>query len=101
MGHSVGWFEGDALHVETDHFIAEPWAIFWGVDSSEQLSLYERYWLSDGGMRLNVEVTITDPVMLTEPVTRTHQWGKVADRELIKAECSMENANFFLTAGYD
>lgn len=101
LGHSVGRFEDGELHVETGNFIADDWAIYWGLDSSEQLSLYERYWLSDDGMRLNVEFTISDPVMLTEPVTLTHQWGKVADRDLIKAECSMENANFFLTAGYE
>ena len=101
LGHSTGWFEGDVLHVRTGNFIAEAWAIYWGLDSSEQMSLYERYWLADGGMRLNVEFTVTDPEMLTEPVTITHQWGKISERDLIKAECSTDNANFFLTAGYE
>jgi hypothetical protein len=101
FGHSIGWFEGDDLHVRTDDFVPEEWAIFWGVDSSDQLELYERYWLSDGGMRMNVEMTITDPVMLTEPFTVTHQWKKIADSTITHAECSVENANFFLTAGYN
>ncbi len=101
FGHSVGWFEGDELHVTTDNFVAEDWALFWGIDSSDQLSMVERYWLSENGMRLNVEFTITDPVMLTEPVTLTHQWKKITDSPIAHAECSLENANFFITAGYN
>jgi len=101
FGHSVGWFEGDELHVETDNFVGEDWALFWGIDSSDQLSMVERYWLSEKGMRLNVEFTITDPVMLTEPVTLTHQWKKITDSKIAHAECSLENANFFITAGYN
>jgi hypothetical protein len=61
----------------------------------------ERYWLSEGGLRLNVEFTITDPVMLREPVTLTHQWKKIPDSPIAHAECSLENANFFITAGYN
>ena len=39
--------------------------------------------------------------MLTRPVTLSHQWRKIADSEIAHAECSLENANFFLTAGYN
>lgn len=101
FGHSVGTFDGEVLHVRTDNFVGEEWALFWGIDSSDQLSLEERYWLSDNGMRLNVEFTITDPVMLKEPVTLTHQWKKIPDSPIAHAECSLENANFFITAGYN
>jgi hypothetical protein len=65
------------------------------------LLLEERYWLSDGGMRLNVEMTITDPAMLTETITVMHQWKKLVDSDIVHAECSLENANFFITAGYN
>jgi hypothetical protein len=101
FGHSTGWFEGDELHVQTSNFVAEDWALFWGIDSSDQLSMIERYWLSADGRRLNVEFTITDPVMLREPVTLLHQWKKVTDSPIAHAECSLENANFFITAGYN
>ena len=101
FGHSVGRFDGDELHVTTNNFIAEDWALFWGIDSSDQLSMVERYWLSGDGMRLNVEFTISDPEMLTEPVTLTHQWKKIVDSPIAHAECSLENANFFITAGYN
>lgn len=101
FGHSVGWFDDEELHVRTTNFVGEEWALFWGIDSSDQLSMEERYWLSEGGLRLNVEFTITDPVMLREPVTLTHQWKKIPDSPIAHAECSLENANFFITAGYN
>jgi hypothetical protein len=100
-GHSVAWFEGDELVVETTNFVADRWGNYMGVDSSEQKHLLERFWLSDDGMRLNVEMTISDPVYLTESVTMTHQWGKVPDRDVAFAECSLENANFYISAGYE
>ena len=101
FGHSIGWFEKGELHVATKGFVGELWGLFWGLDSSDQLSLFERYWLSEGGQRLNLEMTIEDPAMLTRPVTLTHQWRKIADSEISHAECSLENANFFLRAGYN
>ena len=100
FGHSVGRFEGDELIVETDNFVAETWGMYTGIDSSAEKSLVERYWLSDGGMRLNVEFTVTDPIALTEPYTYTHQWKRVPDRDLAKAECSLENAWLYKTADY-
>ena len=100
-GHSVGWFEDDVLVVETSDFLADGWGTFIGVDSSEQKHLVERFWLSDDGMILNMEMTVTDPVYLTEPVTRMHHWNKVEDRDLLSAECSMEAAWFYITEGYE
>jgi len=99
-GHSVGRFEGDEFHIYTDNFSDETWGMYTGIDSTAQKTLKERYWLSEGGMRLNVEFTVEDPGVLTEPYTATHQWKRVPDRELIKAECSVETAWLYKTAGY-
>lgn len=100
FGHSTGRFEGDELIVETTHLTGGTWGLYRGIDSSPGVTIRERYWLSEGGSRLNVELTFSDPEMLTEPVTITHQWGKLADRDLIRAECSLEQALFYETAGY-
>ena len=99
-GHSIGWFEGEELHVYTDNFVDETWGMYTGIDSTAQKTLEERYWLSHEGMRLNVEFTVTDPGVLTSPHTATHQWKRVPDRDLIKAECSVEVAWLYKTAGY-
>lgn len=100
-GHSTGHFEGDVLVVETSNFSANRWGLRIGVDSSEQKHLVERYWLSDDGMMLHLQFTVTDPEYLTRPMTMSHQWGKVAPTELMQVECSAESANYFITAGYD
>ena len=98
FGHSVGRFEGDELIIETDNFLDEPWGMYTGIDSTAQKRLVERYWLSEGGKRLNVEFTVTDPGVLTAPYTYRHQWKRVPDRELVKAECSLENAWLYKTS---
>ncbi len=99
-GHSVGRFEGNQLIIETDNFIDEVWGMYTGIDSTAQKTLKERYWLSEGGMRLNVELTVNDPGTLTAAYTTTHQWKRVPDRPLVKAECSVETAWLYKTAGY-
>jgi len=100
-GHSIGYFDGDELVIETDNFVAETWGLAMGIDSSAQKKLVERYSLGPDGKRLNVTVTVIDPEMLTRPHTFSHQWTKINDRPLIKAPCSLENAQAYLTAGYD
>jgi len=101
LGHSVGWFEGNALVVETTNFIADTWGTHTGIDSSEQKHLVERFTLSDDGLYLHAEITVTDPVYLAVPVTFTHRWTKLADREVIQAPCTMEAARLYLEAGYE
>jgi hypothetical protein len=85
IGHSVGWFEDETLVIETSNFVADKWGIHTGIDSSKQKHLVERYTMSNGGMNLDVEITVTDPVYLAEPVTFTHHWRKIGDREIIQA----------------
>ncbi len=99
-GHSIGRFDGGELNISTDNFTAEVWGMYTGIDSTAQKTLQERYWLSDDGVRLNVEFTVADPGVLTEPFTTTHQWKRVPDRALVKAECSVETAWMYKTAGY-
>jgi len=73
-GHSAGWFEGDELVVETTNFVVDKWGSHTGIDSSVQKHLIERYSLSNNGMKLNVVMTVTDPVYLAEPVTFSRHW---------------------------
>ena len=100
-GFSTGRFDGDVLVVETANFEADRWGTQIGLDSSNRKRLVERYWLVDDGMALHGEFTITDPEYLAEPLVIEHSWAKVADRPTLQAECSMEAAWFYITAGYD
>jgi len=100
VGHSVGWFEGDVLVVETSNFLADRWGSHTGVDSSDQKHLMERYSLTDGGLGLMAEITLTDPVYLTEPVTFNHYWKKLGDRGLVEAPCTLESSQLWLEGGF-
>ena len=71
-GHSIGWMDGDALVVDTAGFRAAKWGIGDGLDSSEQKHVTERYVLKDEGRIMEVTYTVTDPVYLAEPFSRTH-----------------------------
>lgn len=99
LGHSVARFEDGELVVETNNFIADKWGSHTGIDSSEQKQLVERFSLSDDGLFLLAEITVTDPVYLTEPVTFIHRWKKLADRDVIQAPCTMESARLYLEGG--
>lgn len=98
-GHSIGRFEGDELVVETSNFVADRWGLHTGVDSSDQKHLLERFSLSDDGLALGIQMTVTDPVYLAEPVTIDYFMAKIADRELVDVECTLENARLYLEAG--
>lgn len=98
-GHSVGWFEGKTLVVESTNFVADRWGLHTGVDSSEQKHLLERYTLSDDGLALEIQMIVTDPVYLTEAVTIDYFMAKIADRQLVEVECTLENARLYLEAG--
>ena len=69
LGHSIGWFEGDTLVVDTAYFAPAQWGIGSGVSSSDQKHLVERLTLTEEGRRLEIQYTIEDPVYLTEPLS--------------------------------
>jgi hypothetical protein len=100
LGHSVGWFEGDELVVETANFIADRWGTHTGVDSSEHKHLLERFRLSNGGLSIDVEITVTDPIYLSAPVTFDYHLTKLPDRELVQVPCTRDSARLFLEGGY-
>jgi hypothetical protein len=99
-GHSVGWFEGEQFVVETSNFIADSWGIHTGVDSSEQKHLLERFSLINDGLGLMAEITVTDPMYLTEPKTFNHYWKKLPDRELVQAPCTLESSRLWIEGGF-
>lgn len=99
LGHSVGRIDNGVLIVDTDNFTEDVWGSHTGINSSEQKRLLETYSLSDDGLFLTAEITITDPVYLAEPTTFTHRWRKLADRDVVQAPCTMEAAKLYLQGG--
>jgi hypothetical protein len=89
-GHSSGRWEGDTLVVETTHLIEQ-------VDQryahSDQAHIVERYRMTksaSSGRVLIAEMTMTDPVFYTQPVTAEKRWSEVPNGHLLPYECAEE-----------
>lgn len=62
-GESIGHWEGDTLVVETRHFAGHHHWIRDGIPATENLTIVERFSLSDDREQLNIEYTMTDPTV--------------------------------------
>jgi hypothetical protein len=86
MGYSVGRWEGDALVVDSFGFNDRTWLNPRGVPHTEALRIRERYRRRDLG-HMQVEVTFTDPGVLTQPWTFNVNMQLAADTEMLEAVC--------------
>jgi hypothetical protein len=92
VGHSIGWFEGDTLVVDTIGFVYDDWGNYRGLDSSEQKHIVERYTLTNDGYGLHMELTQMDPEFLTEPYTMEWDYRKQKEYEFEYQPCTIESA---------
>jgi hypothetical protein len=75
LGHSVGHWDDDETLVVRTTGIDYPFFNATGIPHSTESVIDERFTLSDDGSRLDYEMTVTDPVNFTEPVTMTKFWN--------------------------
>jgi hypothetical protein len=69
LGHSIGWYEGSTLVVETVNVAANLAEDNLAIHNADNASSVERYTLSEDGRRLRTQLTLIDPVMFkTLPV---------------------------------
>jgi hypothetical protein len=80
-GHSIGRWEGDTLVIDTVAFAPAPSGIALNVPASASKHTVERLTLTADRTRLRYEVTVEDPVYLSEPATLTQQWDHRPDLE--------------------
>ena len=95
LGFSVGHWDGDVLVVDTTHV---NWPYISGGENrggappqSDQVTYIETFSLLDeeNGV-LNYELTITDPIMFTEPFTHRSNWRWTPGVELQLTDCVTE-----------
>ena len=87
-GLTIGHFDDERTLVwQTTGFAPSRWGISRGVDSSDQKVVDGRFELAEDGMRLNVTIVTTDPVYLTEPLSRSFTVHKNTDREFDPVPC--------------
>jgi hypothetical protein len=93
QGFSVGRYEGDALLVETDHYVFDITGFddYNGIPSSQQKRVLERYWRE--GDELRVTVTVEDPMFLRKPASYTTRWLPAPKGyKLVPFDCDPESA---------
>jgi hypothetical protein len=90
-GHSIGWWEGDTLVVDTVGMNDKTWLDNRGNRHSEKMHLVERFTRTDLG-RMQVEYTVDDPGAYSKPfkVSFTAQLMPKED-ELIEYVCNENN----------
>lgn len=87
-GHSVGRFDGGDLVIESVGILpADFYPHLGGGGHSDQASIVERYTQSENGERLDMTVTITDPIMLTEPLVFVKAILKTPQVEILEHSC--------------
>ena len=98
-GHSIGWWEGDTLVIDTIGYNGKSWFDNQGYPSTEQLHSIERWTRTSLG-ELRREVTIDDPGAYEKPFTLefTARLAQPGD-ELLEYICQ-ENNQFGIAGGY-
>jgi hypothetical protein len=96
QGHSIGHWEGDVLVVDTIGFAPHAEGIGFGMPSSASKHLVERFALEPDRRQLRYEVTVEDPVYLTEPYRQSAQWVFDPDLRPSDVPCDLEAARQYL-----
>ena len=89
-GHSIGWWDKDTLVIDTVGFNDTSWYDGRGTPHSEQLHTIERYTRLDKG-RLELKVTIEDPVMYSKPFVVTINASTTIGDEVMEYICQDGN----------
>ncbi len=89
-GHSVGRWEGNTLVIETVGFNGNFELDAMAQPASPQLRTIERLTKSEDGKRVQVDVTIIDPVHYSEPFTVHRGWVATEQQHQLEYDC-MEN----------
>ena len=93
QGHSIGWWEGDTLVVDTVGFEEHRWGNGRGIPSGLGRHAVERYTLSEDGRNVQIETMYEDSEYLTEPVTGSTTWAHAPDMQMLPNTCDPDVAS--------
>ena len=93
-GHSIGRWDGETLVIDTIEYEPNPSGLGINTPSSPGKHTVERLSLIPDHTRLRYEVTVEDPVYLTETATLTQRWDHRPDLEFAQDtdKCDPKNA---------
>jgi hypothetical protein len=97
-GHSIGWWEGDTLVVDTIGFNEDFWIDRGQIPHTTQLHLIEKY-TRTALDTMRYELTVDDPGAYTAPFTGVSNLRWENGTELFEYVCQQENYAFTLMVG--
>jgi len=94
QGHSIGWWEGDTLVVDTVAFEHHRSPILGrGVESGPNKHVVERYTLSEDGSQIAIDFVLEDPDYIAEPFASRVIWHYAPHFEMLGFGCDIENSS--------
>ena len=97
-GHSIGWWEGDTLVVDSVGFNESFWWDRRGLPHTEQLHFVERFTRTDS-QNMRYEFTVDDPGAYTKPYSGTMGIRASTGTELFEYICQQANYAHELMVG--
>jgi hypothetical protein len=91
-GHSIGWWDGDVLVVDTTHFTPSEVGHGRGLPSGPLKHVVERFELNEAKTRLIYTFWVADPEYRSEPVTATRELSYRPDLVWSDEPCDSEVA---------
>ena len=98
-GHSIGWWEGDTLVVDTVGYNDKFWFDRRGHPHTEQLHVIERFTRKDMG-HMEITVTIDDPGAYERPFTLTFNARLSNPGDELMENICQENNQFGIAGGH-
>ncbi len=96
QGHSIGWWEDDVFVVDTVHSSEHRIGNAWGLPSSRQKHLIERFELSPDQSGLTYTFWVEDPEYLAEPMMGTLDLRYRPDLPFVSLPCNPEIARRYI-----
>lgn len=90
LGYSVGRVENGALIVETKGVTPDLISDNTLAGHSGELTAVERYTVHENPRRLELTLTLTDPVTFTKPLVVTKTWLYTPEVEIVQDTCSQQ-----------
>ena len=96
QGHSIGYWEGESLVVDTRYFSEHDNPMMADFPSSVQKHVIERYTLSADGTYATADIMVADPEYLPEPLTYQLILRYAPNEEIQNFDCDPEIARRFI-----
>jgi hypothetical protein len=96
-GHSIGWWEGETLVVDTTNFADHRSPYQNGIPSGPRKHVVEHYRLSDDRKSLVVEFILEDPDYIIEPMAHARELVYTPNADMSAFNCDLESTRRFLS----